>query len=59
MRDEEYRERQRLIRGVSDHWINRGKDTDTEHMYCDLYTSIRDSILLLAEVIQGRPTDSN
>ena len=56
MKDEEFKEKQSLIRGTSDHWINRGKDTDTEHMYCDLYTSIRDSILLLAEVIQESPT---
>ena len=56
MKDEEFKEKQSLIRGTSDHWINRSKDTDTEHMYCDLYTNIRDSILLLAEVIQESPT---
>ena len=47
----EYDARVRDIKGTSDHWINRGKESDTEHMYCDLLISLRDSILLLSDVV--------
>ncbi len=39
----------------SDFWINQGKESDKENMYCDILIDIRNSILLLAKVIQERP----
>ena len=54
MRDKDFDKAAKKIRDRSDFWINADKETDVDHMYTDLLISIRNAILLLAEVVQTK-----
>ena len=59
MNDAKFKEDANNIRCISDFWINQPTETDTDRMYFDALISIRESILLLAEVLQSRPISSS
>jgi hypothetical protein len=58
MKDIEFQNKVNDIKGFSNFWVAAQKENDRDNMYCELLVSIRDSILLLAEVVRGRPTNT-
>ena len=55
VKDSEFNKSVKAIKDNGDFWIDQGKEADFENMICDLIIDVRNSILLLAKVIQERP----